>query len=596
MVGMERLEKVCQAMAEPAFYPHSVSRLERIDTHISVVFLTGEWVYKLKKPVDFGFLDFTALDARRHFCEQEVRLNQRLSKSIYEGVVEIRKSSTGRFSLAGEGEVEDYAVKMRQLPEESNLKVLCERQLIERQFTERQITERQFLEQQLLGQQLLERQLLERQPYDGGQCPSLTQAPTGIEELDLTDLGKEISRAHMEALGRCLADFYARSERSPEIDRFGDPEVIGFNMEENFRQMEPFVGDLVPRERWEFTRQVSRAFFKYWHDLFERRVPAGRIRDGHGDLRAEHIYFYEGIQIIDCIEFNERFRYGDVVADLAFLHMDLEHLGYPDLSQAFLASYVRRAADPQLYTLLDFYAAYRAVVKLKVNCLRLTEVEDPVERHEIRARALGYLQQAYRYALQFSRPTLWIFCGLPATGKSTLASKLADALSLSLFQSDRVRKESEGIPLSKEMVVAYDEGIYRREMRNRVYARMLALAQEQLKGGRSVILDASFSKRKWREEARQLASDLDTNFIAVECTGSEEAIRARLLEREHVSGVSDARLQHLSAMIRDFEPLTETFPETHLALSTDRPLEEAFLQLLSASYARRCIQVRRVSQ
>ncbi|MDY0039420.1 MAG: hypothetical protein RBS57_03855, partial [Desulforhabdus sp.] len=214
----ERFEKICQVLADPAFYPHPVSCLERRDTHISAVFLTGDWVYKLKKPVDFGFLNFQSLEARKTFCGQEVSLNQRLSRGIYQGVVEIRLQQDGRFTLEGAGEVVEYAVKMVQLPEGASLRSL--------------LTLRQ------------------------------------IETRDLKRLGYH------------LASFYERSARTAEIDHFGDPEVIAFNMEENFRQLEPFVGDWVPAEKWEFIRQVSRAFFEHRQQLFKRRVETNRIKDG----------------------------------------------------------------------------------------------------------------------------------------------------------------------------------------------------------------------------------------------------------------------------------------------------------------------------
>lgn len=542
------LERICRAMSEPGFYPHPVSCIQRIDTHISTVFLTGDFVYKLKKPVDFGFLDFTTLEARRYYCEQEILLNQRLSHGIYLGVGRILRDSAGRVSLEGRGEVVEYAVIMRQLPDEANLKVLLQSE------------------------------------GTGMECGALGRARGSIALADMAELGRH------------LAAFYARSAQSPDIDRYGGWDVIDFNIEENFQQMQPFIGEFVPEEEWDFIRQVSRTFFRNWRSLFEKRVQSGRIRDGHGDLRTEHIYFHDGVQIIDCIEFNERFRYGDVVSDLAFLHMDLEHLGFPELSRIVLSSYVRYASDPELYSLLDFYSAYRAIVKLKVNCLRSMEVDAVELRRRLKEKAGEYLNLAYRYAVQFSRPTLWIFCGLPATGKSALACRLSHALSLSLFQSDNLRKELEGLPQSQAMVAPYDQGLYRRERRNMVYSKMLALAQEQLKSGHSAILDASFSKRKWREDARQLALDADTNFIAVECVSEEGTMRKRLKERESLSCTSDARLQHLPQMLRDFEPLTEIPEMNYLRLATDESLDESFLELLSKSYALKCAQVRELLQ
>jgi predicted kinase len=250
------------------------------------------------------------------------------------------------------------------------------------------------------------------------------------------------------------------------------------------------------------------------------------------------------------------------------------------------------SADYQLYSLLDFYAAYRAVVKLKVTCLSSAEAEERDEWEALRSKAEAYLCRAYNYAVRFSRPTLYVFCGLPASGKSTLARHLAETLAISHLQTDQIRKERESGPaIPLEHVVPYDQGIYRQELRQLVYARMLAMAQDQLRHGRSVILDGSFSRRKWREDARQLATDLDTNLLFIECSSSSAAIEARLKEREQKTGVSDARMVHLPQMVENFEPLNEIAPETHLMVDTDRPSPETLLDLSSKEHEKRCIQV-----
>ncbi len=539
MDSVQRFEAVCRAMAEPEFYPHPVSAIERRDTHISSVFLTGKWVYKLKKPVDFGFLDFCDIEERRKFCEIEVSLNKRLTTGIYHEVVVVYEDPDGRFSFNKKGRIAEYAVKMTQLPDAVNLYNLL--------------------------------------------------------KDDKVDIKK------MEDLGKKLAGFYENSNQSRKIDHYGQKEVIGFNMEENFRQLEPFIKEFQEMEKWEFICHVGRSFLKNRQNLFEDRLKTGRIRDGHGDLRTDHIYFYKGIQIIDCIEFNDRFRYGDVVSDLAFLHMDLEHLGYSDLSLAFLSAYVDCADDPQLYSLLDFYAAYRAVVKLKTTCFRIQGVKD-AEQKALKSEAGFYLNQAYRYTVQFSRPTLLVFCGMPATGKSYLAQTVAKALSLTLFQSDYIRKE--GLSHSNHKVESFGKGIYRQQMRHHVYSQMLALAQKALKGGHSVILDATFSKRKWRDEAMRLSMDLDTNIIFIECACKPETIRKRLGQRDGLgdrpgegqedgsSNLSDARLEHFLQISKDFEPLFELNSQIHLTVDTDLSLRNNFLYLLSKGYACKCAQIK----
>jgi uncharacterized protein len=531
MDDWHQFDAVCHAMADRSFYPHPVRDLERRDTHISTVFLTGEWVYKLKKPVDFAFLDFRSLSARHHFCQQEVLLNQRFSRDVYLEVVAIRRRPFDRFALTGPGEVVEYAVKMRQLPDSSCLKERLKR--------------------------------------------------------------RELSRAEVKALGRFLAAFYAGAVSSREIDYFGRPEVIGFNVEENFRQVEPFAGNLLDSEKLALVQTVSGSFLARRQALFTRRLAAGRIRDGHGDLRSDHIYFHQGIQVIDCIEFNERFRFGDVGSDLAYLIMDLDHRRRGALGREVLAAYAAAASDPEVYLLLDFYAAYRAMVMVKVHCLRYAGVgpEDTALRSTLQRQARRYLDQAYRYAVQFSRPTLWVFGGLPASGKSTLAMEVSQVLCLPLYQSDQVRKENFSAAAQDETVVPLGEGIYRQQISALVYGRLLALAQDQLKQGNSVILDATYALRKWRLDTLQLAQDLDVDLIVVECCCQEKTLRERLAAREQQPGLSDARLQHLQELLARFEPVKEIRRDHHLRINTDLQLPAAFGKLLGAGYAKKCAQV-----
>lgn len=515
-----RLEDILSAMSDPAFYPHAVSRLEIRHTHISAVFLTGQWVYKLKKPRNLGFLDFRSLPDRGRYCRREVELNGRLSSGVYADVVSIRTDGQGNLSLGPGGRVVEYAVRMRQLPEEANLGRLLE---------------------------------------------------TGGFTDDL-----------LEALGRTLAGFYVGALRSPDIDAFGDPELIRFNMEENFEQIAPFAAGLLDAEKWEFVRQVSRAFWKDHQGLFLHRVRSGRIRDGHGDLRTDHVYFHDGIQIIDCIEFNDRFRYGDAALDLSFLKMDLDRLGHPEISRRLLAAYARAAGDPEIYALADFYAAYRALVRLKVACMSANQAETG-DLTALRRETGAYLDLAFQYALIFGRPVLWIFCGLPASGKSTLAEKAATALFMPLFSSDAVRKEDG--EAAAPSVVPMDTGPYRPLLRGRVYARLLNLAMERLKNGSSVALDATFSETRWRLAAMQMADDLKAGIIFVHCVCSTDTLRHRLAARDASPGSSDARLFHLDDMQKRYEAFAPSPENAYLRIDTDRQVESSLHDLLSGAHA-----------
>ena len=228
------------------------------------------------------------------------------------------------------------------------------------------------------------------------------------------------------------------------------------------------------------------------------------------------------------------------------------------------------------------------MVRLKVSCLRLASVTGR-EKGAVLSDARSYLDQAFRYALRFGRPTLWITCGLPASGKSAQARGICEALMMEKIRSDAVRKEM--FPKEAGHAAAFGQGIYRDRMRDRVYARMLAMAQDRLRAGESVLLDATFSRKKWRAAARLLAHDLDVNLICVECTCREETLKNRLIRREKKTGLSDARLPHLSKMQEAFEPVKD-LPETlHLRVDTDRDYQKNLNFVLSRGYALKCRQV-----
>jgi aminoglycoside phosphotransferase family enzyme/predicted kinase len=526
MTSAQRFEAICQAMSEPGFYPHPVFDVERRETHISVVFLAGEWVYKLKKHKNLGFLDFSDSKRRLYFCMQELKLNHRLSFDVYLEVLGIHENGTG-FCLGPVEGAGEYAVKMARLPDEASLEALLR--------------------------------------------------------------SGAVTLPHISRLGETLADFHGAAERGKGIDAFGDPEHIRFNMEENFAQILPFAPHLLDLRKWEFIRQVCRSFLNNHAQMFMHRVREGRIRDGHGDLRAEHVYFHHGVQVIDCIEFNERFRYGDCALDMAFLIMDLDRLGYPQAGQRLLQVYAAACSDPQAYALMDFYAAYRAFVRLKVACFSLEHAKDPaVARGDIRA----YLDQACRYGVSFGRPVLWVFCGLPASGKSTLARRVADALFMTALSSDTVRKEDQNSP--EHGVVAFNTGAYQPVMRGRVYAKLLNLAQEELRRGRSVILDATFSSARWRESAMGLAADQKAGLIFVHCVCSEQTIKARLRQRETMTANSDARLMHFEDMIKNFDPFVAMVPDTYFEVNTGQSEEEAFYEILAQGHALKHAQAQAV--
>ncbi len=510
-------------MARPDFYPHPVEGLEKRETHISCVFLTGHRVYKVKKAVDLGFLDFTGLERRRHFCDRELQLNQRLSQGIYLNVVAIRRAGN-RFSLGGKGEVVEYAVCMRQLPDGATL-----------------------------GRRLR---------------------------------AKTLERGACERLAGRLAQFYREAPSGAGIERFGSREIVGANCEENFAQIQPFVPEVLDLQQFEIVRSAARAFLSRRQALFQRRVQNGRIRDGHGDLRTDHVYLVDGeIQVLDCIEFNDRFRYGDPAADMAFLAMDLDAQGFSSWSRDLMTAFVHASGDAEIFILLDFYKCYRACVRCKVACLRLGQGDLSASGRRAAAGEAGdYLALAYRYAVQFTRPTLWVVCGMPATGKSTVARALGRRLDVLVLRSDVVRKALFHRRPQESAVAAFAQGIYTPGAGALTYGRLLLDAQERLKKGLSVILDATFSDPRRRAEAFRLALDSDVNILFVECFADDSVLRRRLASRGGCPSVSDARLEHFADLQARYSPLEEIPAELLIRLDTSQPLEVCLDLLLAQDH------------
>jgi len=514
--------EIFKAMSTPDFYPHVVGKIEQRDTIISKVFLTGKFAYKIKKPVNLEYLDFTTLANRKHFCEQEIILNRRLAPEIYLAVVPITFKK-GKYHLAGRGTRVEYAVKMRQLPENLSMRSLMRR-------------------------------------------------------------GK-LSRESIDALASKLAEFYRKGTGGEKIGNPGSWQAVWTNTEENFRQAEPFIGEFIDERKFQIIRAATRAFSIRRKSLFKRRVEKQKIQDCHGDLRTGHIYFTDGIKIIDCIEFNDRFRYADVTSDLAFLAMDIDFEGRPEVADHLVKAYVDYAKDPELYILLDFYKCYRAFVRVKVNCFHLKKNRHTThERSRLLRKTGRYLDLSYQYAVQFTRPTIWVMCGLPASGKSAIAKEIAKIFKIRVLRSDAVRKELFGLQSKQPVVEPFGEGLYSKEISNHTYAKLLRVAQEEIKKGDSVILDASYARQHHRDGVLGLARDMDANIIFIECVAPYQTLKHRLIERETTVTTSDARLLHLKQFRSQFEPVTELRDELRIQIDTDRPLNESIREIFSQDH------------
>lgn len=480
---MPSFSELLDGLSRPEAYPHSVEGLHPIQTHASVVFLTGQWAYKIKKPVDFGFLDYRSLEARRRCCEAEVTLNRRLCPEVYLGVVPITASAQG-LRVDGTGEPVEWAVRMRQLPEAD---------------------------------------LLSHRLRTGRVTPG-----------EITKLACK------------LASFHARAEERREL---GSVEAVRGNVEENFRQTEGRTGALLPAAHLEAVRAFSLDFLERQGALLRKRMEAGRIRDGHGDLRAQNICLApdvgDGIQVLDCIEFNERFRCGDVAADLAYLAMDLDLAGRRDLSEQLVDAYVEESGDSGLAEVLTFYLCYRAYVRGKIALLAAEETEIPEpERQEHAATAAAAFDLGRSYAT-LTGARLAAMVGYSGSGKSGVARELARRLPAVRFSSDEVRKERAGVP--RTQVLAGEA--YSAASRGEVYTALLEHAAESLRAGISVLLDATFLDPEERERVRALGAALRVPVVFLECQAPDELIRERL--RGPRGDASDAGLQVYQAQAAD---------------------------------------------
>jgi hypothetical protein len=328
-------KQVVEALMKPEAYDEDPGHIELVQTHISFVFLTRNFVYKVKKAVDLGFLDFTTLEKRRFFCEKELELNRRLCEGMYLEVVPINRSNV--IKIKGKGETVEYAVKMKRIPQEKMLSKLLEKNKVDNE---------------LIGR-----------------------------------------------IAKIIAEFHSKAETNRRISEFGSLAIIETNWEENFDQTKEFVGTTISTTDFKLIRERINDFMRRNVSLFEKRIAEGRVRDCHGDIHSGNIFIADRIYIFDAIEFNERFRYSDVASDIAFLAMDLDFKERTDLSNFFVKRYVEYSGDQGLMRLFPFYKCYRAYVRGKVTSFKLKDpnVGDEEKRAAIK-EAKAYFKIASTYA------------------------------------------------------------------------------------------------------------------------------------------------------------------------------------------------------
>jgi aminoglycoside phosphotransferase family enzyme/predicted kinase len=477
------LPALLAALNDPAAFPRP-GPVEVRQTHLSVAFLVGDTVFKIRKPVNLGFVDFTTLEKRKHDCDEEVRLNRRLAPTVYRGVVPITIED-GRVRVDGPGEPIEWAVEMVRLPDDATLKARIARD--------------------------------------------------------------EVTVERIEALARRLAEFHRTAARGVHVSRFGQFDVVAGNARENFAQTASHVGVFVGQSLYDRVRELTEQRLAEIRPIIESRAEHGIPCDTHGDLHLSHVYLFpdlsppDDLVIIDCIEFAERFRFADPVADLAFLVMDLQFHGRRDLATACTEAYFAASGDDEGRKILPFYIAYRAVVRAKVEGMQADEPEVPAEQRDRRRStaeahwrlALGTLEEPVR------RPALVLVGGLPGTGKSTLSRGLAGAANFTVVRSDEIRKELAGIAVTEK-----GEGIYTPEWTGRTYHECLRRAEVVIRNGGRVIVDATFAHESHRDAFFDRARELAVPVVSLLCRLDPRAAHQRLRARRGDASDADERIYY----------------------------------------------------
>lgn len=506
---IERQDALARALTDPACYPHPAQEIRVIETHISRVFLTGGVAYKLKKPLDLGFLDFTTLAKRRHFCEQELTLNRRLAPRLYLEVVAIR-GSIDRPRLAGDGDAIEYAVKMREFAQDD---------------------------------------LLDRVLARGALAP-----------------------AHVDALAQIVARFHAGLHGAPRDEGYGRPEAVREPVLQNFAQLRELAAEDEDCAALERLERRSRDEHARLAGLMEARRAGGFVRECHGDLHLGNIALVDGeIQIFDCLEFNPAYRWIDVANENAFLTMDLAYRGRSDYAARYLNDYLELTGDYESLALLAYYQVYRALVRAKIALIRARQAGlDPPAVAAARRDFELHLRLALRFTAR-QKPAIVITHGLAGSGKTTASQALLERLAAVRIRSDVERKRLFGLASRELATPPMRHDLYSAAAGARTYAEMERLVAIAVAAGYPAIADATFLKAEQRLRMRALAQSLGVPFLILDCRAPEALLRERIVARlARHSDASDATPAVLERQIAEQEPLTAIEEEDAVRVDAER--------------------------
>ena len=486
-------QSLIAALQNPALYPHPVERFELIETHISWVLLTGPFAYKIKKPVNFGFLDFTTLDARKHFCNEELHLNQRLTQGLYLQVLPITGSEEAP-QLGGDGPVIEYALQMRQFPQS-----------------------------QLLTNVLARGEL----------------KPSHIDELALQ-----------------IATFHQQTPRVPAEHVLGNAEAAMAPVRQNFEQARAMLSEHADLQQLAALESWAEITFARIQPQLDQRKADGFVRECHGDIHLGNATLLDGkVALFDCIEFNEPFRLIDIVCDAAFLAMDLEDRGLHALSRRFISQWLEHTGDYAGLELLNFYKAYRAMVRAKVSLFSLAHQSTAEGREATLQQYRSYANLAESYST-IPAPFLAITHGVSAVGKSHVALRLVEQLGAVRLRSDVERKRLFG-EQQAQATEQLHAGIYSNAASSATYQHLHALATSILHSGLPVVIDATYLKHAQREAAWQVAEACAMPFLILDCQAPPAVIEQWLAQRSaEGKDPSDATMAVIEAQQSSREALS----------------------------------------
>ncbi len=513
------MQDIVSFMMQPSSYPHEPEKVDHVETHISHVFIAGPYVYKVKKPVDLGFLDFTSFEDRKYYTYEELRLNSRITPDVYLGVNRLL-GEEGSYRLSGDETIPDekvaaFVLKMKYLPHQCCLKNM-------------------------------------------------------VENNGLT--------AHIvELAARKIYNFHADTDNSEGLKGFGGVDEVRTNALENFDQLDEYMGTTIDPGRHKKMRAWTDSFIHEHEDYFRKRNSRGFVRDCHGDLHLEHLYYMdEDIKVIDCIEFNRRLRYIDTIADTAFLVMDLHVAGEKQLSNYLLTRYIMNAGDYGAIPLIRFYLCYRAMVRGKISSFQTSnEGLSEEQRNELVDEARAYFTLAESYMTKPGYSTVYVVFGRIGSGKSTVAAELAGRKGGIILNTDAIRKKMAGLDIYQDAGANAEQGIYTPEMTQKVYAALQNYAVTCVEYGHNAIIDATY----WNSDERAKlysffnSRSIPVRFVQAAC--DEKVILERVKERERGESVSDADTGTIRALQSRFQEPGDEIPANILeVVNTDDDVQQ----------------------